>query len=230
MTIHDVLISMIMAGWAGKLLDAKGAFLHGDFEEGEEACLKIPEGFEKHYNPALHVVLLLKRFHGWKQAARAFWNKLLKAFQNMGFARSKADPCLCWDWTVNGLVLWMSWIDNCSVLRKAEGVKIAKKQMTDQFDCDEVGNMDEHIGCELVRNFEERWIKFLQTLPLQSFTDEFDLPQEKAPNTPAEGGQILSPCDEKDGLQDEDQAKHRTGVGELLNMTRWLQPEILNSV
>jgi hypothetical protein len=230
MTIHIVLTLMIMAGWVGKLLDVKGAFLHGDFEDGEEAYLKIPEGSEKHYDPASYVLLLLKTLYGLKQAARAFWNKLLKAFQNMGFARSKADPCLYWDWTVNGLVIWTSWIDDCLVMGKAEGVKIAKKQMTDQFDCDEVGNMDEHIGCKLVRNFQERWIKFLQPVLLQSFTDEFDLPQEKPPNMPAEGGQILVPCDEKNGLQEEDQAKCRTGVGKLLYMMRWSRPEILNSV
>jgi hypothetical protein len=162
--------------------------------------LKIPEGFENHHNPALHVLHLLKTLYGLKQAVRAFWNKFLKAFQNMEFARSNADPFLCWNWTVNGLILWMSWIDDCLVLMGGkEGVKIAKKQMTDQFDCKEVGNMDKHIGCKLAHNTEEGWIKFLQPALLQTFTDEFDLPQEKAPSTPAEGGPISLPCEEKDG-------------------------------
>jgi hypothetical protein len=70
MTIRIVLTLMTMAGWVGKLLDVKGAFFHGDFEEGEEACLKIPEGFEKHCDPALCVLRLLKTLYGLKQAAR----------------------------------------------------------------------------------------------------------------------------------------------------------------
>jgi hypothetical protein len=102
--------------------------------------------------------------------------------------------------------------------------------VTDQFDCDKVGNTDECIGCKLVCNIEEGWIKFLQPVLHQSFADEFDLPQEKAPNTPARGGQILLPCDEKDGLELEEQAKHRTGVGKLLYMMQWSRPEILNLV
>jgi hypothetical protein len=38
---------MIMGNWWGELLDIKGAFLHGDFEDGNNMYMKVPEGFEK---------------------------------------------------------------------------------------------------------------------------------------------------------------------------------------
>jgi hypothetical protein len=87
-----------------------------------------------------------------KQAAFAFWKALLKAFGAMHFERSKADPCLYYSWTKHGLVTWISWVDNCLVCGSAEGVKIAKAQMMKQFDCDEIGNMDEYVGCKINRN------------------------------------------------------------------------------
>jgi hypothetical protein len=74
----------------------------------------------------------------------AFWRQLLKAFRNMKLKRSKTDPCLYYTWTVQGLVLW---IDDCLVIGTAEAIRKAKKKLTDQFDCDTVGNMVEYVGC-----------------------------------------------------------------------------------
>jgi hypothetical protein len=78
----------------------KGAFLHGDFEDGRNVYMEVPEGFQQWYNPMLYVLLLLQTLYGLKQAAKAFWEQLLKAFASMNYARSKADPCLYFQWTV----------------------------------------------------------------------------------------------------------------------------------
>ena len=49
-TICIVLVLMLLAGWHGELIDIKGAFLHGDFEDGEKLYMEVPEGFDKFYN------------------------------------------------------------------------------------------------------------------------------------------------------------------------------------
>jgi hypothetical protein len=59
-------------------VDVKGAFLHGELEEGEIIHMKIPQGFEKHF-PEGSVLLLLKCLYGLKQVAKAFWRQLLRA-------------------------------------------------------------------------------------------------------------------------------------------------------
>jgi hypothetical protein len=51
---------MIMDNWCGELIDIKGAFLHGDFEDGKNVYMEVPEGFDKCYDP-LYYVLLLSR-------------------------------------------------------------------------------------------------------------------------------------------------------------------------
>jgi hypothetical protein len=126
-----------MASWYGELIDVNGAFLHGDFEEGKTLHMEVPEGFEKYY-PVGFVLLLLKTIYGLKQAAIAFWKQLIMAFASMNFVRSKADPCLYFAYAVNGLVVWISCMNDCLVCGKETGVKIAKKQMMDRFDCDEI--------------------------------------------------------------------------------------------
>jgi hypothetical protein len=47
MTIHMVLTLLLMAGWYGELLDVKGTFLHGEFNEGNVLYMDVPGGFKE---------------------------------------------------------------------------------------------------------------------------------------------------------------------------------------
>jgi hypothetical protein len=210
---------MIMAGWVGELLDFQGAFLHGEFDQGEEIHMKVPQGFEKQYDPMYYVLLLLKTIYGLKQSTFQFWKAILLCFSSMGFVRSKADPCLYFKWSREGLVLWVSWIDDCLVMEPTDSVKAARKQM------------DEYVGCKLVRNIREGWLKFTQPVLLQSFEDEFYLPIEKnKPNIPAEAGQVMARAEDGEKITQEVQSTYMSGVGKLLHMMRWSRPEVLNAV
>jgi histone deacetylase 1/2 len=229
-TIRIVLVIMLMAGWCGELLDIKGAFLHGDFEDGKNVYMEVPEGFDKYYDPMYYVLLLLQTIYGLKQSAMAFWRKLLMAFRDMKFKRSQADPCLYFAWTKKGLTLWISWIDDCLVVGSKGNVKRAKKKMIDRFDCDIIGNMDEYVGCKLERNYEENWVRFTQPVLIQSYSDEFPLGDETAPSTPADPAVQLMSCKEEDALGDKEQSLYRKGTGKLLHMMRWSRPEVLNPV
>ena len=93
-TIRLLFIIMIMAMWAAYLLDVKGAFLHGQFRNGEEIYSEIPDGFQKEYDPKHWLWYLLKTCYGLKQASYEFWMQLLNAMKTMFFSQSNADPCL----------------------------------------------------------------------------------------------------------------------------------------
>jgi len=228
--IHIVLILLIMAMWAAQLIDVNGAFLYGTFEKGRKVYMKVPQGFEKFY-PLECYLLLLKTLYGTKQAARAFWIKLLAAFKAMGYTRSKADPCLYYKWTEHGLVVWISWVDDCLVCGSEEGVRIAKAQMMKQFECEDVGELKEYIGCKVERNKEEQWIKLTQPVLMQSYKDEFEIPtNEKVPTTPAIPGEVLQKGEPANYLNEDDQKTYRSGVGKLLHMMKWTRPDILNAV
>ena len=227
-TFHILLILLLMAAWHAEVLDVKGAFLHGLFEDGEQIYMEIPEGFEHHYGINF-VLLLLKTIYGLKQAAFAFWKELLKAFKSMEYKRSKADPCLYYQWTDLGLVLWISWVDDCLVIGCKEAVLRAKREMMSRFDCDEVGELKEYVGCKVDINRDERSITLTQPVLLQSFEDEFDLPEGAFPRTPAIAGDVLLRGEVKDHIAYVQQKKYRSGVGKLLHMMRWSRPDALNS-
>jgi hypothetical protein len=228
-TIHIVLIMIIMAGWCAELLDVKGAFLHGTFEKGRKVYMEVPQGFEQFY-PWNFVLLLLKTLYGTKQAAKAFWLKLLEAFYGMKYTRSKADPCLYFKWTLLGLVLWISWVDDCLIAGKREAVQKAKAEMMARFDCDEVGELKEYVGCKIDFNREEGWIKLTQPVLMQSFQDEFELDESDRPRTPATPGEVLQKGQPEDEVPAVEQSTYRSGTGKLLHMMKWTRPEILNAV
>jgi hypothetical protein len=100
----------------------------------------------------------------------------------------------------------------------------------ERFDCDDGGEMKEYVGCRLERNWDEGWIKVTQPVLLQSFTDEFDLPEGNYPNTPATPGSVLTVSETQQKLSDEAQREYRKGTGKLLHLAKKSRPEILNSV
>ena len=101
----------IISKQAIEVLDVQGAFLNGEFEDGEIIYMKVSQGFEKYY-PKNVVLQLMKTIYGLIHTALAFWRKLVLAFLSIHFQRSKADPCLFFKWTNQGLVIWISFIDD----------------------------------------------------------------------------------------------------------------------
>lgn len=91
------------------------------------------------------------------------------------------------------------------------------------------GNKNKYVGCKLERNWKEGWIRITQPVLLQSYKDEFDLPESNVA-TPANPGQILVPCKEEHALNADAQTAYRLGVAKMLHMMRWSRPELLNLV
>ena len=125
-TICITMVLMLMAGWVSNIVDVIGTLLLGNLEKNEQIYMEMPEGFEPYYR-ADCLLLLVKTLCGLKQAALAFWRILLPAMKKMVFSRSSANPCLYYAWTAVGLVVWLSWIENCICLEPPEAVEEDKK-------------------------------------------------------------------------------------------------------
>ena len=228
-SVRIVMVLALVAGWIGRINDVKGAFLKGSLdEESEQMYMKVPQGFENYYDNDV-VLMLLKAIYGTKQAAMAFWKELLKCMESMGYKRNGADPCMYFKWTITGLVIWLSWIDDCMVWGSKTVVPEESNKFTSRFDCDDVGEVNEYVGCKINIDRKERSITFTQPILLQSFKDEFDLPTRKH-KTPAEAGMILRKADPKDKVDSKRHTYFRSGTGKLLHMVRWSRPEMQNAV
>mmetsp|Transcript_19788 Transcript_19788/g.30384 ORF Transcript_19788/g.30384 Transcript_19788/m.30384 type:complete len:328 (+) Transcript_19788:378-1361(+) len=109
-------------------------------------------------------------------------------------------------------------------------VDCERKRMMEKFNCDDIGDIKEFIGCKISRKKKKGSMKITQAVLLQSLNDEFAAGKKgQAVRNPATLGEILRKCDEGAKVDDQRQSGYRSGVGKLLCMKK-LCPEILNAV
>ena len=229
-TFRVIMVLMVMAKLYAIVNDVKGAFLHGDFAPDEEMYMEVPRGFESYY-PNDVVLLLLKTIYGCKQSALAFWKKLLEAMRKMGMTRSAADPCLYFQWhKTDGLLIWISWVDDCLCVGKKHAVEKSRQAMSKCFECDELGELKEYVGCKVDYKPGDSSVKLTQPVLLQSYRDEFDLKSSSAPKTPAVAGHIMKRGTAESNVGAAKHGTFRKGVGKLIHMMKWSRPDILNAV
>ncbi len=96
---------MLVAKYEARVIDVKGAFLKGEFENDEEIYMTVPEGFEKYYPNDNTWLRIMKPIYGLKQAGLYYYRKAKRAMQNNGFEQSDADPCLFFKWRPKGIVI-----------------------------------------------------------------------------------------------------------------------------
>src|SRR5687768_3230212 len=229
-TVRVVLTLLVMMSWCMKLLDVQGAFLNERFQRDEVLYVDVPQGFEEHY-PKNLLLKLLRTIYGLKQAVMQLWREMCQAFQHMEFDRSQADPYLYHKWIENELTVWITWVDDCLIAGKADAVEHSKNEMIKLFDCDDIGDLQEYVGCKVVHDKEKRVMRLTQPVMIQSFQDKFDIEADgMKPRTPAAPGEVLQSGDDKMALTYAEQKKYRPGVGKLLHMMRWSRPDIMNAV
>ena len=87
--------------------------------------------------------------YGMKQSGISFWVQLLKCMRHMGFARSNLDPALYYKWTNKGLNIWISWVNNLLAIGPKEDVLKNKEELKRRFECDDIGKLNEYVGCKI---------------------------------------------------------------------------------
>jgi hypothetical protein len=124
--------------------------------------------------------------------------------------------------------MFMSWVDDILIAGRKETVALAIEGLKQHFKLDEQGELQEYVGCKIERSVEGRWMKLTQPVTIQSYTDEFNFPDER-PELPARPGEVLTtdigiPIDSQDGTT------CRKGTGKLLHMMKWSRHDTLNRI
>jgi len=64
----------------------------------------------------------------------------------MGFQRSTSDPCLYFKNTEKGLVIWISWVDDCLLVGHQDKLSKYHALMNSYFECNNIGELQEYVG------------------------------------------------------------------------------------
>ena len=85
----------------------------------------------------------------------AFWRKLVEIMGTLDCERSRADPSSCYKWTLNSIMLWLSWIDDCIYCGKEKEVQKMKVDFMSQLDCEDSGKLNEHVDVKIGKGDNE---------------------------------------------------------------------------
>ena len=142
----------IVAGWYQHLVDVEGAFLNGEFQHPDKhkMYMEIPEAYHRWY-PSWAVFLLLKTQYGTVQAALQYYRECCKALAYLKFIRNKSEPCVFYKFVNNRMVLFILWVDDCCICGEKQSVLQAVKDFTSLWDCKDLGELKEYVGCKVER-------------------------------------------------------------------------------
>ena len=98
-----------------------------------------------------------------------------------------------------------------------------KEGLVSRFDCEDCGELDEYVGYKITRICDDA-LKLTQPVILQSYTNEFELPNCKYP-TPTMAGGCLTRCEVKDALGPIENIKYRSSVGKMMRVTQYSLPQ-----
>ena len=176
-TIRILLILMCMnPKWNAEIVNIEGAFLQGEFKNGEEMYIDVPDGMEKFYGSQKDVVLKLNvPIYGTKQAASCFYKQLVKKTKDRGYKRSKADPCLNFVWKHRWLAVSVSCIDNLLIIGKKVDIEQVKSDLNDAFVCNAEGELKEYVRNKIDFSCGKNglgMVKFTQPVLVQKLENE----------------------------------------------------------
>ena len=97
-TIIVMLMLSIISNWLARIVDVEGAFLKASFQNREQICMKVSEGFQK-FHPSYVVLKMLRILYGLAQAAMQFWRECQVELSAINMAKNAVDPCLFYQWT-----------------------------------------------------------------------------------------------------------------------------------
>lgn len=170
------------------------------------------------------------------QAARQYNKKFVKVMtKELGFEHCLADSCLLKRTNKNGTVVVCVYVDDTLCVGDRKSIEELKRELQIHFKVKDEGNMEEYVGCTVIRDSTGKLI-MQQPHLLRKIDREFneELAAVRSYATPAGTGEsiIRIKDDEKDmiGLESKKQTRYRSGVGMLLYLVKFSRPDIANSV
>ena len=232
-TVRILLVLWCMnPDWIAVLIDVEGAFLQGQFKDGEELYMEVPEGFESYY-PSGVVLKLNVPIYGTKQAAKCFYKKLVQVLKLATYERSMADPCLYFKWVDGRLCVMVSWVDDLIAMGCPRDVERMQRDLENKFTCKREGVMTEYVGSKLDMTRGPNGlgrVKFTQPVMVKKLGEVYDeLPKGRAMRTPAVAGQVLRQGDGSGAIVGRDVTKYRSATAMCMFMMQWSRPEIFNA-
>lgn len=146
-TIRLLLALAAKNSWEVHHLDVKTAFLNGEI--GEEVYVTQPEGFVKK-GQEKRVYKLLKSLYGLRQAPRAWYSKLNKCLESLGFVRCPYEHAVYIKREGEESIIVGVYVDDLLITGTDMSlIRNFKEQMRNIFEMSDMGKLSYYLGIEV---------------------------------------------------------------------------------
>lgn len=167
--------------WEIHRIDFDTAFLNGDLEE--TIYMKQPEGFQ--VGKPGQVFRLIKAMPGFKQASRAWYQKLDTALRELGFIRTKCDSNIYTLKKDGSRQILSVYVDNEVIAADSlESLRWTKKELQKKFKLKDQGDVKYILGVEIRRDRSKREILLCQRGHVNNIMEKFHMADAKEAATP----------------------------------------------
>ena len=185
-SIRAILALTAHHDWELHQMDVKSAYLNGDLEE--DIYMTQPEGYVADDQQHL-VCKLAKSLYGLKQAGRTWHIKIDIVLKREDFVALDADQCVYIRRQSPCITIIALYVDDlliaCSHLSNLTELK---RQLTAQFDMEDLGEASFILGIDIRRDRPRRTISIGQSAYVNSLLERHGMSDCKAISTPMERG------------------------------------------
>lgn len=207
-------------------LDVKTAFLNGELKEN--VFMQQPEGFVLKENEN-KVFKLKKAVYGLKQSGRAWNEKVDNVLLNIGYEKSKFEPCLYIKKNKDNLLTIVAlYVDDFFVFSAdCNEINFLENYLNSKFKIKNLGEAKQCLGIRINRDYDKECITIDQELYINDLLKRFGMVDSKIVSTPLDSSINLSNvegeiCDSKIPYQEL--------IGSLMYLAVMTRPDIAHAV
>ena len=206
-------------------MDVKNAFLNGVLNE--DVYMRQPEGFIDPDRPH-HVCKLNRTLYGLKQAARGWYEELVRVLDACGLDPLQSDQSVFYG-EINGEEVWLlAYVDDLLVLSRSPiNVTMIKMELGKAFIIKDLGIASEFVGIAILYDEKSRRLKLSQTAAVKRAITKFGMDLCKPVSTPMERDVVdLLRSTSAPAIN----VPYREAIGSLLYFSTCTRPDISHSV
>ena len=146
-TVRLLLALAAKNSWEVHHLDVKSAFLNGELQE--EVYVVQPEGFVKK-GQEYKVYKLIKALYGLRQAPRAWYARLSKCLEELGFIKCPYEHAVYTRREGGEVLVVAVYVDDLLITGTSlKNISKFKKEMSSVFDMSDLGRLSYYLGMEV---------------------------------------------------------------------------------
>jgi hypothetical protein len=137
-------------------MDVNTTFLNGVIEE--EVYIERPQGFEVHGRNS-HLCRLKKSLYELRKESRAWYLRIDRYLQSMGFTKSEVDPILYIIQNGEDPLILVFYVDDMFLTGEEKLISSCKRDLYLEFEMNDIGLMHYFLGLEVWQQLGEIFLR-----------------------------------------------------------------------